>query len=144
MHVNIYTDGSCGGNPGPGGWAAILECRGRRKEFSGNVREATSNRMEILAAVKAMESLKRNCTITVHTDSAYLCNAFNKGWLEKWKNNGWKTSTGKPVKNKELWERLLVLTNRYPVKWVKVKGHSDNVRNNRCDYLAVTAMKKVR
>lgn len=134
--VEIYTDGACSGNPGPGGWAAVLMYGDKKKEISGGESQTTNQRMEMKAAVEALKALKYPCQVSLYSDSAYLVNAFNQGWLDRWQKNGWKTSQKKPVENKDLWEELLTLTEKHRVKFVKVKGHADNVYNNRCDELA--------
>ena len=134
--VEIYTDGACSGNPGPGGWAAVLMYGDKKKEISGGESQTTNQRMEMKAAVEALKALKYPCEVSLYSDSAYLVNAFNQGWLDRWQRNGWKTSQKKPVENKDLWEELLTLTEKHRVKFVKVKGHADNVYNNRCDELA--------
>lgn len=134
--IQIYTDGACSGNPGPGGWGAILEYRDTVKEISGFESETTNNKMELTAAIEALYALKEPCEVEVFTDSAYLCNAFRQGWLENWQRNGWQTSAKKPVENRDLWEKLIQLTRIHNVTWHKVKGHSDNAKNNRCDELA--------
>ena len=134
--VDLYTDGSCIGNPGPGGYACILIYNGIQKEFSGFVDNTTNNRMEITAVIEGLKKLKEPCEVTVYTDSAYTMNAFDQGWLDSWIANNWRTSNRKPVLNQELWQELLKLMEQHKVSWVKVKGHSDNVLNNRCDILA--------
>jgi len=134
--VEIYTDGACSGNPGPGGWAAVMMYGDKKKEISGGESQTTNQRMEMKAAVEALKALKYPCEVSLYSDSAYLVNAFNQGWLDRWQENGWKTSQKKPVENKDLWEELLKLTEKHRVKFVKVKGHSDNQYNNRCDELA--------
>lgn len=134
--VIIYTDGACSGNPGPGGWAAVLIKGDRRREIAGGEARTTNNRMEMLAVINALEALTRPSHARVHTDSAYIVNAFKQRWLENWKRNGWLTSSKKPVDNRDLWERLDLLTKTHRVEFVKVKGHSDDVLNNRCDELA--------
>ncbi len=134
--VEIYTDGACSGNPGPGGWAAVMMYGDKKKEISGGESQTTNQRMEMKAAVEALKALKYPCEVSLYSDSAYLVNAFNQGWLDRWQKNGWKTSQKKPVENKDLWEELLTLTEKHRVKFVKVKGHADNVYNNRCDELA--------
>jgi len=139
--VVIYTDGSCSGNPGPGGWAAILGFDGRERVITGAARQTTNNRMELTAAIEALRVLKYPCNVTVHTDSSYLERAFNDGWIDNWIKKGWKTASKKPVGNQDLWQDLLKLTNIHDVRWVKVKGHADNDLNNRVDRLAVEAMK---
>ncbi len=139
-HVIIYTDGACSGNPGPGGWAAILKFGPHEKTICGREDETTNNRMELTAALKALEILKEPVRASVHTDSAYLSNAFNKGWIDNWQTNGWRTSSKKPVENQDLWVAILDAVNRHEVSWIKVKGHADDELNNRVDRLAVDAM----
>lgn len=136
-NVTLYTDGACSGNPGPGGYGAILIFKGFEKEISGGELNTTNNKMEITAVVKGLEAIKERCRVTVYSDSAYVVNAVEKGWIKSWKNNGWKKADKKPVKNVDLWERLLELMDYHEVKFVKVKGHADNEYNNRCDRLAV-------
>ena len=138
--VDIYTDGACSGNPGPGGWAALLIFGPHEREISGFEPHTTNNRMELRAAVEAMSTLKEPCDVTIHTDSAYMQRAFADGWIDRWQRNGWKTAAKKPVENQDLWMQLLEQTQRHRVKWVKVKGHADDERNNRVDGLAVSAM----
>lgn len=140
--VNIYTDGACSGNPGVGGWGAILIYNDMKKEISGFSSETTNNVMEISAAVEALETLKEPCQVELYSDSAYLVNAFNQNWIENWQKNGWKTSNKELVKNKELWEKLISLSNIHNLKFIKVKGHSDNELNNRCDELARAKIKE--
>lgn len=140
--VIIYTDGGCSPNPGTGGWAAILISPGHgnfKKEISGAEPTSTNNRMELTAAIKALESLKRPCSITLITDSEYLKKAFTDKWLDKWQINGWKTASKKPVSNEDLWRKLIELEDNHEIKWEWVKGHSDNVYNERCDYLVKQA-----
>lgn len=137
----IYTDGACSGNPGPGGWGAIMQYGPHQKELSGGCTATTNNRMELTAAIEALNALKETCSVELYTDSAYLCRAFNEAWLNKWMANGWKTAAGKPVENQDLWQQLTELTSRHHVKFIKVKGHSDNEYNNRCDKLARDAIK---
>ena len=139
--VTIYTDGACSGNPGPGGWGAILMYEDVKKEISGAQENTTNNIMEITAVLESLKLLKFECEVEVYSDSAYVVNAFNQGWIENWKKNNWKTASKEPVKNKELWETLYELTQKHKVKFIKVKGHSDNEYNNRCDYLATSAIK---
>lgn len=139
--IIIYTDGACSGNPGPGGWGAILEYKSHKKEMSGGEGETTNNRMELMAAIQALEALKEPCTVDLYTDSAYLCRAFTENWIVNWQRNGWKTSQKQPVENQDLWQWLLRLSNVHTVTWHKVKGHSDNQNNNRCDALARDAIK---
>lgn len=142
--VTIYTDGACSGNPGPGGWGAILIYKENKKEMSGYAAETTNNRMELLAAIRALDALKEPCAVSLYTDSAYLCNGFSKGWIYNWNRNGWKTSQKKPVENRELWEQLLKHSQTHKISWNKVKGHADNPLNNRCDELATGEIKKNR
>ena len=142
--VTIYTDGACSGNPGLGGWAAILMYRKAVKEISGCAEDTTNNRMEITAAMMALKALKEKCRVDIYTDSAYLSNAFIKGWLNNWVNSGWKKADRKPVENRDLWERMYELSNKHVLIWHKVKGHSDNEYNNRCDELARNEIKKLR
>ena len=139
--VTIYTVGACSGNPGPGGWGAILMYEDIKKEISGAQKDTTNNIMEITAVLEALKLLKVECSVKVYSDSAYVVNAFNQGWIENWKKNNWRTAGKDPVKNKELWEELYELTQKHKVEFIKVKGHSDNEFNNRCDYLATSAIK---
>ena len=139
--VTIYTDGACSGNPGPGGWGAILEHKGQRKELSGGERETTNNRMELLAAISALSALKEPCSVTLYTDSQYFSNAINLGWLRDWKNKGWRRKGG-ALKNPDLWQQLDALLQTHKVKVVWVKGHAENEGNNRCDALAVAEREK--
>lgn len=140
--VYIYTDGACSGNPGPGGWGAVLVWGNKEKELWGYEADTTNNRMELTAAIRALQTLKFPCRVELYSDSAYLVNAFGKGWLEKWQANGWRTSGKKEVENQDLWQELLLLGQIHEIKWNKVKGHADNIYNNRCDQLAVEAIKK--
>ncbi len=142
--VEIYTDGACSGNPGPGGWAAILIARGVEKEISGGEVSTTNNRMEMQAAIEGLRQLNRPCRVTVFSDSAYLVSAFNQGWLTNWQRNGWLNAAKDPVSNKDLWQELLELAGRHEISWVKVRGHSDNEYNNRCDELAVAQSQRYR
>ena len=141
-HVIIYTDGACSGNPGPGGWAALLQHGPHERVVTGGEPNTTNNRMELQAAIEALRALKHPCRVTLHTDSAYLQKAFTAGWLKNWQRNGWRTSSKKPVENQDLWKELLELSERHQVEWVKVKGHADDDLNNRVDGLAVAAMQK--
>lgn len=134
--VTIYTDGACSGNPGPGGWGAILMCQGKKKEIAGGCKNTTNNIMEITAVIEALKLLKYACEVDLYSDSAYVVNAFRQKWIDNWKKNNWKTASKEPVKNKELWQELDKLTQIHQVKFHKVKGHSDNEFNNRCDELA--------
>ncbi len=131
------------GNPGPGGWGAILMYGETKKEISGANKETTNNIMEITAVLEALKLLKEECKVEVYSDSAYVVNAFNQGWIYNWQKNNWKTASKDPVKNRELWEQLYSLTTKHKVKFVKVKGHSDNEFNNRCDFLATSAIKEL-
>ena len=140
--VNIYTDGACSGNPGPGGWGAILEFGPHRKEISGYMAGTTNNRMELFAAISALGALKEPCEVTLYSDSAYLVRAFTEGWLSKWLKNGWKNSEGKKVENQDLWFILSAQTRKHRVTFVKVKGHADHPENNRCDALARAAIEE--
>ena len=140
--VTIYTDGACSGNPGPGGWGAILMYREQKKELSGYEPDTTNNRMELRAVIEAVRALKASCEISIHTDSAYVCNAFHQNWLNNWQANGWKTSSKRDVENQDLWRELLNVLAIHQHQFVKVKGHSDNPYNNRCDELARLAIKQ--
>ena len=142
--IIIYTDGACSGNPGPGGWGAILQYKNHKKEISGGEGETTNNRMELMAAICALEALLEPCKVDLYTDSAYLCRAFTENWIINWQRNGWKTAGKQPVENQDLWKRLLKQTNIHNVTWHKVKGHSDNENNNRCDTLARAAIKNLK
>lgn len=140
-HVDLYTDGACSGNPGVGGYGAILIFKGIEKEISKGFLSTTNNRMEISAVIAGLEMLKERCDVTVYSDSAYTVNAFNQGWIWTWIKNDWKKADGKEVLNADLWKHLLTLTNKHTVSFIKVKGHADNVYNNRCDALARAAIK---
>ena len=141
--ITIYTDGACSGNPGPGGWGAVLMYNEHKKEIGGAEPQTTNNRMELMAVIKALESLKNECEVDLYSDSAYVINAFNNGWIYNWQKNGWKTKDKEPVKNQELWEMLYEYTQKHKVKWIKVKGHADNEYNNRCDKIAREQIKKM-
>ena len=138
--VVIYTDGACSGNPGPGGWGAVLIYRGHRKELKGGEAETTNNRMELAAAIAALEALSKPSRVELHTDSEYLKNGIT-GWIHNWKRNGWRTADKKPVKNSELWQRLEAARQRHTVDWRWVKGHAGEPENERSDALAREAMK---
>lgn len=140
--ITIYTDGACSGNPGPGGWGAILIMGDVRKEISGGSENTTNNIMELSAVIEALKLLKRPCKVTVFSDSAYVVNAFNQKWIYGWIKKNWRTAGGDPVKNKELWQELYSLTKVHDVTFNKVKGHADNEFNNRCDEMAVAESKK--
>ena len=141
-HVTIYTDGACSGNPGPGGWGAILEWNGREKELSGGEKETTNNRMELSGVIFALKALKEPCSVDIFTDSKYVFDAVDKRWVYGWRANGWRKADKKPALNIDLWETLLPLLERHEVRWHWVKGHAENEKNNRCDQLAVAQSKK--
>ena len=134
--IKLYTDGACSGNPGPGGWGAILMYKGVKKEISGGSKQTTNNIMELTAVIEGLKMLKFPCEVDLYSDSAYVVNAFEQKWIFGWIKKNWKTASGDPVKNKELWEELYGLTKIHTVNFIKVKGHSDNEYNNRCDELA--------
>lgn len=138
--VIIYTDGACSGNPGPGGWGALIKTGEAEIELSGGEHSTTNQRMEMQASIEALCALANSSSVEVYSDSAYLVNAFNQRWIDRWQKNGWRTSKGDPVKNRDLWEKLDELTRRHRVSWHKVKGHSTNRDNNRCDRLAREAI----
>jgi ribonuclease HI len=140
--VTIYTDGACSGNPGPGGWAAIIIAGEDAQRVTGGEAHTTNNRMELTAALEALKALDEPARVTLHTDSAYLSNAFNQGWLDNWQDNDWQTASNDDVKNKQLWQALLAATERHDVDWVWVKGHADNELNNLADEMAVNAMEE--
>jgi len=142
--VEIYTDGACSGNPGAGGWGAVLIYGDKKVDISGFVKETTNNKMELTAAIEALKKLKEPCNVNLYSDSAYLINAFLQGWIDKWIKNGWKRNKNEEVKNLELWKELIRLSDYHTVNWVKVKGHADNEYNNRCDKLATDEIKKTR
>jgi ribonuclease HI len=137
--VIVHTDGACSGNPGPGGWGAILDYNGTRKEMSGGEANTTNNRMELMGAIAALESLKRSCTVEMHVDSSYVKDGITK-WIHGWKKNGWKTADKKPVKNAELWQRLEAALAHHKVSWHWVKGHAGHGDNERADELAREGM----
>ncbi len=140
--VTIYTDGACSGNPGPGGWAAILQYGAHEKEISGGDPMTTNNRMELLGVISALERLREPCRVQVYSDSKYVIDAITKGWAVRWKARGWMRTAKEPAKNPELWERLLGLLGKHDVTFHWVKGHAENPYNNRCDELAVAEWKK--
>ena len=142
--VIVYTDGACSGNPGPGGWGCVLIYGEHRKEMSGGEKETTNNRMELTAAIRALEALNVPCSVDLYSDSAYLVNAFEQGWLSNWVKRGWIKADKKPVENVDLWKRILELVNMHKVVFHKVKGHASNKENNRCDELATAAVKTVK
>jgi ribonuclease HI len=141
--VDIYTDGACSGNPGPGGWGAILRWRGEERELNGGEAETTNNRMELMAAIVALESLKRSVKARLHTDSTYVMDGITK-WIHGWKKNGWKTAAKKPVKNVDLWQRLDEALAQHEVEWFWVKGHAGHPENERADELARNAIATLR
>ena len=141
--VIIYTDGACSGNPGPGGWGTVLMYKDAKKEISGGEKNTTNNIMELTAVVEGLKLLKYPCEVDLYSDSAYVVNAFNQGWIYNWKKNNWKTADKKDVKNKEIWQELYELTRTHKVTFIKVKGHSDNEFNNRCDELARNAIQEL-
>ncbi len=140
--VVLYTDGACSGNPGPGGYGAVLIYGGVEKEIFGGEKSTTNNKMEMMAVIKGLEALKEPCEVEVYSDSAYIVNAIEQGWIDSWKKNGWKKADKKPVKNVDLWERLLELMEKHSVTFNKVKGHADDEYNNRCDRIAVREREK--
>ena len=139
--VTLYTDGACSGNPGPGGWGAILSYNGVEKELSGGEGATTNNRMELLAVISGLEALKEPCHVELYSDSKYVIDGLSKGWAASWRKNGWRKADKKPALNPDLWERLLNLTEKHELSYHWVKGHADNPYNNRCDQLAVEASK---
>lgn len=141
--ITIYTDGACSGNPGPGGWAAVLLYNGNKKEISGGLKDTTNNVMEITAVLEGLKALKFPCEVNLYSDSAYVVNTFEQGWIYNWMKKGWRTASGDDVKNKELWKELYELTKVHNVTFNKVKGHSDVEYNNRCDELAREAIKNL-
>ncbi len=141
--VEIWTDGACSYNPGPGGWGAILNYKGTEKVISGGNKETTNNVMELTAVIEGLKMLKEPCLVTLYSDSSYVVNAITQNWLHNWEANGFKTSNNKPVKNRELWEDLSSLLKIHKVTFVLVKGHADNENNNRCDKLARNEVKKL-
>ncbi len=140
--VEIYTDGACSGNPGPGGWGALLRYQGSEKELSGGEAHTTNNRMELQGVIQALEALKEPCIVELWSDSKYVIDGLSKGWAALWRKRGWIKSDKKPALNPDLWERLLQLTEKHTMHYHWVKGHADNPYNNRCDALAVAAREK--
>lgn len=140
--VTVYTDGACSGNPGPGGWGAILIWNGKKKELSGGEQHSTNNRMEMRAVIEALKAIKEPCVVRIHSDSALIINAFTQGWIPSWQARGWRKADKKPVENRDLWEEMLHAMKPHKVEWIKVKGHSDDELNNRADEIAVEASKK--
>lgn len=141
-NVEIYTDGACSGNPGPGGWGAVLIYNGVEKQLSGSEKETTNNRMELSAVITALKALKEPCNVTLTTDSKYVCDAINKGWLNSWEKNSWKKADKKPVSNIDLWQELLPLLDKHRVEFIWVKGHNGHKYNEICDKLAVAEYQK--
>lgn len=141
-NVEIYTDGACSGNPGPGGWGAVLIYNGVEKQLSGSEKETTNNRMELSAVITALKALKEPCNVTLTTDSKYVCDAINKGWLNSWQKNSWKKADKKPVLNIDLWQELLPLLDKHSVEFIWVKGHNGHKYNEICDKLAVAEYQK--
>ena len=141
--VILYTDGACSGNPGDGGWGSILIYKDNKKELSGGQKDTTNNIMEMTAVIKGLEALKRPCKVNIYSDSSYVVNTFEKGWLDNWMKNGWRTSDKKDVKNKDLWMKLYELSQIHSITFNKVKGHSNDELNNRCDELARAAIKNL-
>ena len=142
--ITIYTDGACSGNPGPGGWGAILRYRDTEKELSGGAASTTNNRMELTAVIEALRLLREPCIVELYSDSKYVIDALSKGWARGWKARGWVKSDKKPALNPDLWEQLLALTEGHQVRCHWVKGHAENEHNNRCDQMAVAESKKFR
>ena len=140
--VSIYTDGACSGNPGKGGWGAVLVYNGTEKEMSGYEAETTNNRMELTAVIRALAALREPCLVTLTTDSKYVCDAVTKGWVYGWQRKGWRKADGKPALNVDLWQQLLELVDRHQLHYHWVKGHAENPENNRCDQMAVAESKK--
>lgn len=140
--VILYTDGACSGNPGPGGWGALLIWNGNERELSGGEPNTTNNRMEMKAIIEGLRALKEKCHVKIHSDSALIINAFNQNWIKNWQNRGWRKSNKKPVENQDLWKEMLKVMAPHKIDWIKVKGHSTNELNNRVDRIAVAASKQ--
>jgi ribonuclease HI len=140
--IIVYTDGACSGNPGPGGWGALLQWNGQERELTGGEKHTTNNRMEMMAVIQSLNALKRPCRVKIHSDSALIINTFKQNWINGWIKRGWKKSNKKPVENQDLWKEMLTAMQPHEVEWIKVKGHSTNERNNRVDRLAVEASKR--
>ena len=140
--VTLYTDGACSGNPGPGGWGAILIYGETEKELSGGEKSTTNNRMELTAVIEGLSALKEPCIVELYSDSKYVIDGLSKGWAASWQKNGWKKADKKPALNPDLWEKLLELARRHVLRYHWVKGHADNPKNNRCDQMAVAESKK--
>ena len=142
--VTLYTDGACSGNPGPGGWGAILEYNGREKELSGGEENTTNNRMELTAVIQGLKALKEPCIVELYSDSKYVIDGLSKGWAASWRKNGWKKADKKPALNPDLWGELLDLVAQHQVQYHWVKGHAENPKNNRCDEMAVAQWKQIK
>ena len=142
--VTLYTDGACSGNPGPGGWGAILEFQGIEKELSGGEDNTTNNRMELTAVIEGLSALKESCIVELYSDSKYVIDGLSKGWAVSWRKNGWKKADKKPALNPDLWAKLLDLVAEHQVRYHWVKGHAENPKNNRCDEMAVAQWKKIK
>jgi len=142
--VTLYTDGACSGNPGPGGWGAILAYNGTEKELSGGEASTTNNRMELTAVIRGLQALKESCIVELYSDSKYVIDGLEKGWAVSWRKNGWKKADKKPALNPDLWEQLLELTEKHQLRYHWVKGHAENPYNNRCDAMAVDEWKKLK
>ena len=142
--VTLYTDGACSGNPGPGGWGAILEYQGHEMELSGGEDNTTNNRMELTAVIRGLQALKESCIVELYSDSKYVIDGLSKGWAASWRKNGWKKADKKPALNPDLWEILLDLVEKHELRYHWVKGHAENPKNNRCDELAVAEWKKLK
>lgn len=140
--VIVFTDGACSGNPGPGGWGALLQWNRKEKELTGAAEDTTNNRMEMRAVIEALKALNQPCHVKIHSDSALIVKAFKQGWIDNWQKRGWKKADKKPVENQDLWKEMLKAMEPHDVEWIKVKGHADNERNNRVDALAVEASKR--
>ena len=142
--VTLYTDGACSGNPGPGGWGAILEYMGHEKELSGGEESTTNNRMELTAVIRGLSAIKEPCIVELYSDSKYVIDGLEKGWAASWKKKGWSKSDKKPASNPDLWDQLLELTGKHQMRYHWVKGHAENPKNNRCDELAVMQWKQIK
>ena len=142
--VTLYTDGACSGNPGPGGWGAILEWGGHEKELSGGEVSTTNNRMELTAVIEGLKALKEPCIVELYSDSKYVIDGLSKGWAVSWRKNGWRKADKKPALNPDLWGELLDLVEKHQVQYHWVKGHAENPKNNRCDQLAVAQWKQIK
>lgn len=140
--VDLFTDGACSGNPGPGGYGAILRCGKFEKEISGGEAETTNNRMELMAVICGLEALNRRCSVTIYSDSRYFVDGIEKGWAKSWRSNGWRKGDKSPAKNPDLWERLLNLLDEHEVRLVWLKGHAGHPENERCDAMAVAQSQK--